>query len=139
MASEHDQEIESAALGGDIHHMIDPTVPELSALETMRHSAAHLMADAIKRLWPEAKLAFGPPVEFGFYYDFDFGGEPLGEADLPEIEKRMELILRKNAPFERSEMPLAEALAWFEERGETYKAEYARELVETGKAGGGSM
>ena len=108
-------------------------------LYRLRHSLAHIMAEAVLELRPNAKLAFGPPVEFGFYYDFDFGGEPLGEADLPEIEKRMELILRKNAPFERSEMPLAEALAWFEERGETYKAEYARELVETGKAAGGSL
>ena len=88
-------------------------------LYRLRHSLAHIMAEAVLELRPNAKLAFGPPVEFGFYYDFDFGGEPLGEADLPEIEKRMELILRKNAPFERSEMPLAEALAWFEERGET--------------------
>lgn len=108
-------------------------------LYRLRHSLAHIMAEAVLELRPNAKLAFGPPVEFGFYYDFDFGGEPLGEADLPEIEKRMELILRKNAPFERSEMPLEEALAWFEERGETYKAEYARELVETGKAAGGSL
>ncbi len=110
-----------------------------SYLYRLRHSLAHLLAEAVLELRPTAKLAFGPPVENGFYYDFDFGDNPLGESDLPEIEKRMDLITRKNAPFERAVKPLDEALAWFDERGEAYKAEYARELVESGKAADGTL
>ncbi|MBW7864099.1 MAG: threonine--tRNA ligase [Candidatus Hydrogenedentes bacterium] len=115
---------------------------EMSAEERLyrlRHSLAHILAEAVLEARPNAKLAFGPPVEFGFYYDFDFGGEPLGEADLPDIENRMAAIIKRNAPFERREMPLAGALEWLEGRGEVYKAEYARELVETGKAGDGNL
>ncbi len=108
-------------------------------LYRLRHSLAHILAEAVLELRPAAKLAFGPPVENGFYYDFDFGGEPLGEADLPEIQQRMEAIIKRNNLFERREMPLGEALEWLESRGEVYKAEYARELVETGKAGGGIL
>ncbi len=110
-----------------------------SYLYRLRHSLAHLLAEAVLEMRPTAKLAFGPPVENGFYYDFDFGGDPLGEADIPEIEKRMDLITRRNAPIERSTKPLDEALKWFDERGEVYKAEYARELVETGKAADGTL
>jgi threonyl-tRNA synthetase len=110
-----------------------------SYMYRLRHSLAHLLAEAVLELRPTAKLAFGPPVENGFYYDFDFGDNPLGELDLPEIEKRMDLITRRNAPFERAIKPLDEALAWFDERGEVYKAEYARELVESGKAADGTL
>ena len=110
-----------------------------SYLYRLRHSLAHLLAEAVLEMRPTAKLAFGPPVENGFYYDFDFGDNPLGESDLPEIEKRMDLITRKNAPFERDVKPLDEALAWFDGRGEVYKAEYARELVESGKAADGTL
>ena len=70
--SEHEQEI---------RHMIDPSVPELTPLETMRHSAAHVMADAVKRLFPEAKITIGPPIENGFYYDFDVP-KPFTDEDL---------------------------------------------------------
>lgn len=101
----------------------------------LRHSLAHIMAQAVLELRPQAKLAFGPPVENGFYYDFDFGDAPVGEADLTEIENRMRRIIKEKAPFQRTYMTLAEAEAFLGGTGQEYKIEYARELVETGKAG----
>ena len=101
----------------------------------LRHSLAHIMAQAVLELRPDAKMAFGPPVDNGFYYDFDFGENPLGERDLEEIENRMRKIIKQKQPFERSFKSLDEALAGLKETDQTYKIEYARELVETGKAG----
>lgn len=101
----------------------------------LRHSLAHIMAQAVLELRPNAKLAFGPPVDFGFYYDFDFQGEPLGERDLQEVENRMRRIIKEKQPFERSHLPLDEALQSFQANEQSYKEEYARELVELGKAG----
>ncbi len=105
-------------------------------LYKIRHSLAHIMAQAVLEVRPAAKLAFGPPVESGFYYDFDFGDSPLGEADLEDIENRMRKIIKERQPFERTMMPLAEAEALLGRSDQSYKIEYARELVETGKAGG---
>lgn len=105
----------------------------------LRHSLAHIMAEAVREIRPGAKLAFGPPIETGFYYDFDFGDNPVGESDLEEIENRMRAVIKKKEPFEQTEMPLDEALAFLEQRGEAYKTEYARELVETGKAADGKL
>lgn len=113
MANEYDQEIE---------HMIDPSTPELSPIETMRHSAAHVMADAIQRLWPDAKLAFGPHTEDGFYYDIDMEHR-LVPDDLEKIEGKMGEIIKGKHPFEREEITRDEAVKFFEERGEQYKVE----------------
>ena len=104
-------------------------------LYNLRHSLSHIMAQAVLELRPDAKLAFGPPVDNGFYYDFDFGATPIGEADLEEIENRMRRIIKARVPFERFHMSINEALAALEGQGQTYKIEYARELQETGKAG----
>ncbi|MCC6144431.1 MAG: threonine--tRNA ligase [Candidatus Hydrogenedentes bacterium] len=101
----------------------------------LRHSLAHIMAQAVLELRPDAKLAFGPPVDFGFYYDFDFGDTPIGEADLEEIENRMRRIIKERQEFQQEFRPLDEALALLEEGGQHYKVEYAKELAETGKAG----
>ncbi len=106
------------------------------SLYKIRHSLAHIMAQAVLEARPEAKLAFGPPVENGFYYDFDFGGNPLGEADLEDIENRMRRIIKQKQPFERFLLPLGEAEALLKQTGQEYKIEYARELVESGKAQG---
>ena len=76
---------------------------QLSALETMRHSLAHILACAVKELYPEAKLAIGPPIEHGFYYDFDCD-HPFVEQDLAKIQKRMKKIIARKIPFERQEM-----------------------------------
>jgi threonyl-tRNA synthetase len=113
MASEHDHEIQ---------HMIDPSVPDLSPLETMRHSAAHVMADAIKRLWPEAKLAFGPHTEDGFYYDIDMPHR-ISPDDFPAIEAKMGEIVKGKHAFAREEIDRAAALELFEQAGERFKVE----------------
>jgi len=112
----------------------EDTLAKTDFLYRLRHSLAHILAEAVRELRPEAKLAFGPPVENGFYYDFDFGGKPIGERDLVEIENRMRAIIKKKQPFEAQSKPVDEAIRFLEKQGEVYKAEYAKELVETGKA-----
>lgn len=106
---------------------------EQSELYRMRHSAAHVMAEAVLELFPEAQLAIGPPIEDGFYYDFDLGrdedGKPItfSPEDLEQIEARMKALLKKNAPFEHSTMPVEEALEFFEDQ--PYKVELIRDLA----------
>lgn len=108
-------------------------------LYKVRHSLAHVLAEAVLQIRPNAKLAFGPPVENGFYYDFDFGDEPIGEADLPEIENRMRKILKKKMPFVREEKSIDDAIRYLEDRGEIYKVEYARELASSGQLSSGTI
>lgn len=115
------------------------TTDKESFLYRLRHSLAHIMAQAVLELRPNSKLAFGPPVDNGFYYDFDFGGTPIGEADLEEIENRMRRIIKAKQAFERRVKPLEAAEQELSGRGEVYKTEYARELVETGKSGDGTL
>lgn len=106
---------------------------EQSELYRMRHSAAHVMAEAVLELFPEARLAIGPPIEDGFYYDFDLGRDEEGKSitfspqDLEEIEARMKALLKKNARFEQSSMPVQQALEFF--RDEPYKVELIRDLA----------
>ena len=114
-------------------------VSEISAekdavLYRIRHSLAHIMAQAVLEIRPEAKMAFGPPVDFGFYYDFDFGDSPVGERDLEEIENRMRKIIKEKQPFEQAYKTLDEAVAYLEQTDQSYKIEYAKELVESGRA-----
>ncbi len=93
-------------------------------LEVLRHSAAHVLADAVKRMRPKAKLWKGPPVDdprYGFYYDIDFGEEPISVDDLPELEKLMHEIVKSDVPFELQELPRPEAKALMEQHGEDYK------------------
>ena len=99
----------------------------MSDVERMRHSAAHVMAEAVLSIFPEAKLAIGPPIEDGFYYDFDLP-RALTPEDLAEIEKRMAAIVKRDAPFKRSSMPSDEALDFFGGRGQVYKVELIRDL-----------
>ena len=86
-----------------------------SDLYRIRHSAAHVMAEAVLAFFPEAKLAIGPPIEDGFYYDFDLGrdenGKPItfSPEDLEQIEEKLKELLKKNAAFEHSTMSIAEA------------------------------
>ncbi len=96
-------------------------------LEILRHSTSHVMAQAVKELFPNAKLTFGPATETGFYYDFDYE-RPFTPDDLSLIEKRMEEIIKKNEPFIRSEVSREEAKEIFEKIGETYKVEHLNEL-----------
>jgi threonyl-tRNA synthetase len=95
-----------------------------AGLEVIRHSAAHVMADAVKQIRPRAKLWKGPPVDdprYGFYYDIDFGDEPIGQEDLAEIERRMLAIVEADVPFELETLPRAEARALMAKHGEDYK------------------
>ncbi|MBI2939380.1 MAG: threonine--tRNA ligase [Chloroflexi bacterium] len=95
---------------------------EMSDLERMRHSAAHVMAEAVLHLFPEAKFAIGPPIEDGFYYDFDLP-RSLTPEDLGRIEQKMAEIVRLNAPFVRSTMPREQAISFFRDRNQPYKIE----------------
>jgi threonyl-tRNA synthetase len=122
MASAHDEENPQDLFGSEVSHMIDPSVPQLSALETMRHSAAHIMADAIKQLWPEAKLAFGPHTEDGFYYDIDMPHR-ISPEDFPAIEAKMQEVVAAKQPFVREEIGRDAALKLFTEAGEQFKVE----------------
>ena len=92
------------------------------ALETLRHSCAHMMADAVKTLFPEAKVTIGPSIENGFYYDFDMP-RPFTEEDLKSIESQMRKIAGKNLPFLREEVTREQAREVFEKMGELYKLE----------------
>jgi threonyl-tRNA synthetase len=98
-------------------------------LETMRHSAAHIMAAAVVELFPEAKLGIGPAIKDGFYYDFDLP-RALTPADLEAIEERMRAQVAANLPFERSELDREAALNQLENEGQAYKVEIVRELPE---------
>lgn len=97
-------------------------------LEILRHSAAHLLAQAVKRLYPGAKMGYGPAVENGFYYDIDLGDEKLSEEDLSIIEKEMEKAAAENLPIKPFILPRCEAVSLMKERGEDYKAEHISDL-----------
>ncbi len=94
-----------------------------------RHTASHVMAQAVKRLYPDAKLAIGPAIDNGFYYDFDID-KTFAAEDLEKIEKEMEKIVKEDLPLERYTLPRAEAIKFMEEKGEPYKVELIRDLPE---------
>lgn len=94
-----------------------------------RHSTSHIMAQAVKRLWPEAKLAIGPAIENGFYYDFDLEHK-FTDEDLQAITKEMKKIIKAAYPIERFELPREEAIKFMEERNEPYKVELIKDLPE---------
>ena len=111
----------------------DGTVGECAQeeeLHVLRHSAAHIMAQAISRLWPNAKFAYGPANETGFYYDVDLGDETVGEEDLQKIEAEMKKITKENLPIKPFILPREEAVAYMKERGEIYKVEHIADLPE---------
>ena len=91
------------------------------------HSTSHILAQAVKRLFPEAKLAIGPSIENGFYYDFDVE-KPFSEEDLAKIEEEMKKIVKENLELERFELPREEAIKLMEEKGEPYKVELINDL-----------
>ncbi len=103
------------------------TANDAGGLATIRHTASHVMAQAIKRLYPSAKLAIGPSIDDGFYYDIDFE-EPISAEDLPKIEEEMKKIIKEDLPLERFELPRAEAIAFMKEQGEPYKVELIEDL-----------
>ncbi len=108
---------------------VDVASPE-EELHILRHSAAHIMAQAISRLWPEAKFAYGPANEAGFYYDVDLGDMKLSDEDLQNIEREMKKIVKENLPIKPFILPREEAVAFMQERGEKYKVEHIADLPE---------
>ena len=98
-------------------------------LAILRHSAAHVMAHAVKALWPETKLGIGPSIEDGFYYDFD-REEPFALEDLAKIEAKMREIIKKDLQFEREELSKKEAVKLFKKMGEKYKVELIEKIPE---------
>lgn len=110
--------------GGQVQFL---TFQDSAGRLVFRHSSAHLLAQAVKRLWPEAKLGTGPALEDGFYYDILLP-EPLTEKDLPRIEETMREIVAENLPIERMELSRDEALALFGERGESFKEDIVRRI-----------
>ena len=94
-----------------------------------RHTTSHIMAQAVKKLWPDAKLAIGPAIENGFYYDFDMEHK-LNDQDLLKIQKEMKKIIKANYPLERFELPREEAIKFMADKGEDYKVELIEDLPE---------
>ncbi|MDP8228085.1 MAG: threonine--tRNA ligase [Candidatus Electryoneaceae bacterium] len=121
-----------AELNGKLYGLEDPlndsgqyrllTVDSVGAMELFWHSSAHLLAQAVKRLYPHAKLGIGPAIKNGFYYDFDFG-EPISSDDLPKIEEEMKNCVLSNEAIKRSELTPQEAKNFFDGDGQDYKLE----------------
>lgn len=121
----------------DLHTPVDPgitfevvraTDPE--GLAVIRHSTAHVMADAVQKLFPGTKVTIGPAIEDGFYYDFDKPGGGFTEEDLAKIERTMLDVIGKDTPFRREKVTREEALSLFEKMGETFKLEIIRAIPE---------
>ena len=104
--------------------------PEDEELHVIRHTAAHILAQAVKRLYPEARFAYGPATEKGFYYDVDLGDKKLSDEDLPAIEAEMAKIVKENLPIKPFVLSREDAVKLMEERGETYKVEHIGDLPE---------
>lgn len=127
----------AAKVNGDLKDLSTPLSGEITleliktddaeALEIMRHSASHIMAQAVRRIFPDTKLAIGPAIDTGFYYDFDLP-ETLKPEDLEKIEAEMVKIIKEDLPFERYDMSKKEALEYFQKRGEKFKAELVEGL-----------
>lgn len=114
--------------GIDPESTLEPVyIDSEEGMEILRHSTSHVMAMAVKELFPGVKVTIGPAIENGFYYDFDFE-RPFKEEDLPLIEKRMEEIIQKDLPFKREEVSAKEAIERFKSQGETYKVEIIEDL-----------
>jgi len=137
LADQWDQDAVAAQVDGTLLDL-DRTVEKDAAvsfisihskrgLEILRHSASHVMAQAVRELFPNVKMTFGPSTENGFYYDFDYD-RTFTPQDLETIEKKMSDIVAKDEPFIRKEVPKEEAVTTFQEMGQTYKVEHLEEL-----------
>jgi threonyl-tRNA synthetase len=119
----------------DLRTMVDKdcqlnilTAKDSKGLAALRHTASHVLAEAVKHLYPEAKLAIGPSIETGFYYDFEH--ESFSREELDAIEKEMKKIIKKGARLEKYTLPREEAIAFMKEKGEPYKVELIEDLPE---------
>ncbi len=108
------------------------TCNDKEGMAAFRHTASHILAQAVKRLYPEVKLAIGPSIENGFYYDFDVK-TPFSADELTKIEAEMKKIVKENLPIEQYSLPFAEAEKFLEEQGEIYKVELCREHADAGE------
>ena len=120
----------------DLRHVVDRdcslsilTFDDKGGCDAFRHTTSHIMAQAIKRLWPDVKLAIGPSIDDGFYYDID-SERTITEEDFPAIEEEMKKIAKEDIKLERFELPRAEAIKLMEDAGEPYKVELIRDLPE---------
>ena len=137
LANQWDKEAVAAQMDGalvDLSQTVEKdamlsfvSIHSKKGMEILRHSASHIMAQAVKELFPTAKLTFGPSTDTGFYYDFDYD-RTFTLQDLETIEKKMAEIIEKNEPFIRKEVSKEEAIKTFKEMGETYKVEHLEEL-----------
>ena len=107
------------------------TATDPKALYVIRHTASHVLAEAVKRLFPDAKVTIGPAIDDGFYYDFD--ADPFSREDLDKIETEMKKIIKEGHEITRFELPRAEAIKYMEEKGEPFKVELIRDLPEDAK------
>ncbi|MBK9288560.1 MAG: threonine--tRNA ligase [Flavobacteriales bacterium] len=103
---------------------------DLEGKSTLWHSSAHLLAEAIEALYPGTKFGIGPPIENGFYYDLDLGERTIGEGDFAAIEAKMKELASKKSAYVRKEVPKAEAIAYFTEKGDEYKLELLEGLTD---------
>lgn len=104
------------------------TANDAAGLRVIRHTTSHVLAEAVKRLFPDAKVTIGPAIDDGFYYDFD--AEPFSRDDLDKLEAEMKKIIKEGHKIERFTMPREEAIRFMEEKGEPYKVELIRDLPE---------
>ena len=104
------------------------TANDKEGLRTVRHTCSHVLAEAVKRLFPEAKLAIGPSIDTGFYYDFEH--EPFSREDLDKLEAEMKKIIKEGNKLEKFTLPREEAIQFMEEKNEPYKVELIRDLPE---------
>ena len=102
------------------------TANDVAGLSTIRHTCSHVLAEAVKRVFPEAKLAIGPSIDIGFYYDFEH--EPFSREDLDKLEAEMKKIIKEGARLEKFTLPREEAIAFMEEKQEPYKVELIKDL-----------
>ncbi len=112
---------------GESIEIVTDRSPE--ALELIRHDAAHVLAESVLDLWPEAKISIGPPIDNGFYYDIEFPDGNPGEEDLAMIEERMAEHVKADEPFERRELPAKEAIEHFRAQNQDYKVELIEDLI----------
>ncbi len=139
-AGKLESDIVAVKIGGKVFDLLTPVpagsdmtpirASEPAGLEVIRHSSAHLMADAVQRLFPGTKVTFGPATEDGFYYDFHKPGGGFTDEDLQAIEKEMVRIIAKDTPFRREPVSRDEAVALFERMNETFKVEWIASLPE---------
>jgi threonyl-tRNA synthetase len=121
------RDLSAPLAGGETIEIVTDRSPE--ALELIRHDAAHVLAESVLDLWPEAKISIGPPIDNGFYYDIEFPDGNPGEEDLARIEERMAEHVKADEPFERRELPAKEAIEHFRAQNQDYKVELIQDLI----------